>query len=91
MGIQVANNKESQMMLKLIRHPKTNKLYFEITPHGMGLIRNAYTPIGGVLIYPREWGEEKAKKYMIDYIISDQTIIISKAEKYIEELKEIPY
>ena len=91
MGQQVADNKESQMILRLVRHNTTNKLYFTNDTYGVNLIRQAYTPLNGSLIYPREWGKEKAIKHFLNHMIEDKERLIEITKKFIQELKDIKY
>lgn len=87
MGIQVANNKESQMVMYL--HLDKGKWYILSEPKSKGLVKKEYIPIGNRLVYPKKWGRKKAADILLNHLIKDNTLMKELAEERLEYLHKL--
>lgn len=87
MGIQVANNKESQMVMYL--HLDKGKWYILSEPKSNGLVKKVYLPIGNRLVYPKKWGRKKAADILLNHLIKDNTLMKELAEERLEYLHKL--
>ena len=87
MGIQVANNKEMQMVMYL--HLDKGKWYILSEPKSNGLVKKVYLPIGNRLVYPKKWGRKKAADILLNHLIKDNTLMKELAEERLEYLNNL--
>tara|TARA_B100000497_G_C7617526_1_gene370927 strand:+ start:589 stop:933 length:345 start_codon:yes stop_codon:yes gene_type:complete len=87
MGIQVANNKESQMVMYL--HLDKGKWYILSEPKSKGLVKKEYLPIGNRLVYPKKWDRKKAADILLNHLIKDNTLMKELAEERLEYLHKL--
>jgi len=87
MGEQVANNKEVQTSISLIKH---NGKYYtkKSTTAKSALIRNQYPVINESLVYPVKWGVKKASLTLINHVIEEEEKKLEMIKEKLELLRE---
>lgn len=88
MGEQIAFNKALHYTAEVFEDDNGDYYVTHIKDLHMKLIRGEYVPIGNRLLYPKQWGTEKAEQVLLDYLIEQDEVLIEKASSRLEKLKK---
>ena len=95
MGVQVANNKERHSRMSI--HQKEGGEWYVVSEplSSLGLIREAYYPVGNTLLYPTKWGRKRAAELLVGHLIEEDKKVIQSYQEHLsgisllwEEIKE---
>ena len=88
MGEQIAFNKALHYTAEVFEDDNGDYYIVHIKDLHLKVIRGEYIPLGNRLLYPKQWGKEKAEQVLLDYLIEADEKLLQKAQTRLEKLKK---